>query len=210
MGVLTSSLTTSGAAPGYEVTTTSWGKLTDGISSCFSDVRARLPNTATTIVTRAIRARFRRLKTERKCTVLPGMVGVRRPVFQASAIVLNDLVSPALNMTRRIAQLLVGLLFFGLGIALMVQAELGIPPWDVLVQGLQLKTGLPFGVLVIATSIVVLLVWIPIRQRPGIGTLANALLVGIFVEVGFAIFPTPTDLLWSIVSFAFGLVLVGF
>lgn len=113
-------------------------------------------------------------------------------------------------MTRRIAQLLVGLLFFGLGIALMVQAELGIPPWDVLVQGLQLKTGLPFGVLVIATSIVVLLVWIPIRQRPGIGTLANALLVGIFVEVGFAIFPTPTDLLWSIVSFAFGLVLVGF
>ena len=113
-------------------------------------------------------------------------------------------------MTRRVAQLFVGLLFFGLGIALMVQAELGIPPWDVLTQGLQLKTGLAFGLLTVAMSVVVLLLWIPIRQRIGIGTVANALLVGIFVEVGFVIFPAPTDLLWSIVSFVFGLLLVGF
>jgi uncharacterized membrane protein YczE len=113
-------------------------------------------------------------------------------------------------MTRRIAQLLVGLAFFGFGIALMVQAELGIPPWDVLTQGLQLKTGLAFGLITVLMSMVVLLLWIPIRQKLGIGTVANALLVGIFVEVGFVIFPTPTDLLWSIVSFVLGLVLVGF
>ena len=113
-------------------------------------------------------------------------------------------------MTRRIAQLFIGLLCYGLGIALMVQAGLGIAPWDVLTQGLQLKTGLGFGLLTVLISIVVLLLWIPIRQRMGFGTIANALLVGVFVEVGFAWFPTPTDLVWSIASFVLGLVLVGF
>jgi uncharacterized membrane protein YczE len=118
--------------------------------------------------------------------------------------------SPAFTMTRRIAQLAVGLFCYGLGIALMVQAGLGIAPWDVLTQGLQFKTGWNFGLLVILTSIVVLLLWIPLRQRMGIGTIANALLIGVFVEVGFAWFPVPTNLGWSIVSFATGLVLVGF
>jgi uncharacterized membrane protein YczE len=113
-------------------------------------------------------------------------------------------------MVRRIAQLIVGLFAFGLGIALMVRAQLGIAPWDVLTQGLQLKTGIAFGTLTIATSIVVLLLWIPIRQKPGIGTFANALLIGIFVEVGFVWFPVPDNLLWSILSFTIGLVLTGF
>ena len=125
-------------------------------------------------------------------------------------MVLNDLVSPALTMTRRIAQLAVGLLFYGLGISLMVRAELGIAPWDVLTQGLQLKTSLSFGLLTVLTSIVVLFLWIPIRQKMGIGTIANALLVGVFVEVGFLWFPVPTNLVWSVLSFALGLVLVGF
>lgn len=117
---------------------------------------------------------------------------------------------PALTMVRRIVQLIVGLFAFGLGIALMVRAQLGIAPWDVLTQGLQLKTGIAFGTLTIATSIVVLLLWIPIRQKPGIGTIANALLIGIFVEVGFVWFPVPDNLLWSILSFTIGLVLTGF
>ena len=125
-------------------------------------------------------------------------------------MVLNDLVSPALTMTRRIAQLFVGLLCYGLGIALMVRAELGIAPWDVLTQGLQLKTGWAFGTLTILISIVVLFLWIPIRQKLGFGTVANALLIGVFVEVGFVWFPVPTNLIWAIVSFVFGLVLVGF
>ncbi|MHA6693478.1 membrane protein YczE [Homoserinimonas sp. A520] len=118
--------------------------------------------------------------------------------------------SPALTMTRRIAQLFVGLLCYGLGIALMVRAQLGIAPWDVLTQGLQLKTGLAFGFLTILISIVVLFLWIPIRQKMGIGTIANALLIGVFVEVGFVWFPVPTNLVWSVLSFALGLVLVGF
>ncbi len=122
----------------------------------------------------------------------------------------NEAMSPALTMTRRVVQLLFGLFFFGLGIALMVRAELGIAPWDVLTQGLQLKTGLAFGTLTILISIAVLLLWIPIRQKLGIGTVANAILVGIFIEVGFAWFPVPDNLLWSILSFSFGLVLTGF
>jgi uncharacterized membrane protein YczE len=113
-------------------------------------------------------------------------------------------------MTRRIGQLLFGLFCFGLGIALMVRAELGIPPWDVMTQGIQLLTGLPFGTLVILVSVAVLFLWIPLRQRMGIGTIANALLVGIFVEVGFVWFPVPPDPFWRVLSFSFGLVLVGF
>lgn len=113
-------------------------------------------------------------------------------------------------MTRRLAQLFVGLLFYGLGIALMVRAELGIAPWDVLAQGLQLKTGISFGALTILISIVVLFLWIPIRQKLGFGTVANALLIGVFVEVGFVWFPVPSHLVWSILSFALGLLLVGF
>lgn len=125
-------------------------------------------------------------------------------------MVLNDLVSPALSMTRRIAQLAIGLVCYGFGTALMVRAELGIAPWDVLTQGIQLKTGLAFGLITILTSIVVLLLWIPIRQKMGIGTIANAVLVGVFFEVGYALFPAPTNLVWSILSLIFGIVLVGF
>lgn len=137
-----------------------------------------------------------------------GVVGVL--VFQAFGLVLNVLVSPALTMTRRIVQLFVGLFCFGLGIALMVRAELGLAPWDVLTQGLQLKTGWAFGTLTILTSIAVLLLWIPIRQKMSIGTIANAVLIGIFVEVGFVWFPVPTNLVWSVLSFICGLLLVGF
>ena len=92
----------------------------------------------------------------------------------------------------------------------MVRAEIGIAPWDVLTQGLQIKTGLPFGTLTILISIVVLLLWIPIRQKLGFGTVVNALLIGVFVEVGFVWFPVSTNLVWSIVSFTLGLLLVGF
>jgi uncharacterized membrane protein YczE len=117
--------------------------------------------------------------------------------------------SPGLTMTRRIAQLAVGLFLYGIGIALMVRAEIGIAPWDVLTQGIQLHTGIPFGVIVIATSVVVLMLWIPLRQKPGIGTIANAVLVGVWADVGLAWFAPAPDLFWSIVMLAAGLVTIG-
>lgn len=90
---------------------------------------------------------------------------------------------------RRYAQLALGLVLFGLSLALMVRAELGLPPWDVLHQGVAERTPLTFGTVVIAFSLVVMLGWIPLRQRPGVGTLANAIGVGLVVDVGLWAIP---------------------
>src|SRR4051812_23360650 len=87
------------------------------------------------------------------------------------------------RMTRRLAQLFVGLVLYGVSLALVLRAGLGLAPWDVLHQGLAERTGATVGQMVIAVSFVVLLAWIPLRQRPGFGTLANALLVGVFVDL---------------------------
>ena len=125
-------------------------------------------------------------------------------------MVLTCRVSPALTTTRRIAQLAVGLFCYGFGIALMVRAGIGIAPWDVLSQGIMLNTGIPFGTVTIILSVIVLLIWIPIRQRPGVGTIANAALVGIFADLGLAWLAPASDLWWSIILFASGLVMVGF
>ena len=112
-------------------------------------------------------------------------------------------------MTRRIAQLLVGLFFYGISIALMVRAGVGVAPWDVLTQGIAVQTGLPFGIITNIVGVLVLLLWIPIRQKPGIGTVLNVLLVGPSAEVGLALLPTPDGLIMQIVFFAAGLVLLA-
>lgn len=101
---------------------------------------------------------------------------------------------PAPVLARRLVQLLVGLFLYGIGIALIVRGELGVAPWDVLNQGLVKQTGWSFGLLVVVTSGIVLLLWIPIRQKPGFGTIMNALLVGPFADVGLWLIPPGLDL----------------
>ncbi|HET9828307.1 MAG TPA: hypothetical protein VFQ11_07350 [Nocardioidaceae bacterium] len=86
-------------------------------------------------------------------------------------------------MNRRLVQLFLGLLLYGVSLALVLRAGLGLAPWDVLHQGLAKRTGVSIGVVLIVISFVVLLAWIPLRQRPGFGTLANAVLVGVFVDL---------------------------
>ncbi len=81
-------------------------------------------------------------------------------------------------MTRRILQLLVGLVLYGAGCALTVEAGLGVDPWTVFAQGLSIHTGIGIGWITNIVGFLVLLLWIPLRQRPGIGTVANILLVG--------------------------------
>src|SRR5690606_22829535 len=76
----------------------------------------------------------------------------------------------------RLARLFPGLVLFGVSVALMVRADLGPASWDVFHQGLSRRTGMPIGVATIVVSVAVLLLWIPLRQRPGLGTLCNALL----------------------------------
>jgi uncharacterized membrane protein YczE len=114
--------------------------------------------------------------------------------------------TPALTMTRRVAQLLVGLFLYGFAIALMIRAALGISPWDVLSQGIVLHTGFNYAVVTNVIGALVLLLWIPIRQKPGIGTVVNVLMIGPSIEVGLWLLPDVTDLVPRILLLAGGLV----
>jgi uncharacterized membrane protein YczE len=88
-------------------------------------------------------------------------------------------------------QLYVGLVLYGLGVSLQIRAALGLDPWDVLHQGIARHIGLRFGVVVIAVGAVVLLLWIPLRQRPGIGTVSNAIVLGLVIDAALAVLPAP-------------------
>ncbi|KGJ72831.1 membrane protein [Cryobacterium roopkundense] len=112
-------------------------------------------------------------------------------------------------MTRRITQLLIGLFLYGIGIALIVRGGIGVAPWDVLTQGIDNHTHLGFGLITILISGVVLLLWIPIRQKPGAGTVLNAVLVGPSADVGLWLIPADLDLWARIVLFAAGLLMVA-
>jgi uncharacterized membrane protein YczE len=99
---------------------------------------------------------------------------------------------PRVIWTRRIAQLLIGLFLYGIGIALMVRAGIGVSPWDVLTQGVSKQTGLPFGLVTNLIGAAVLLLWIPIRQLPGVGTVLNVLLIGPSAQLGLWLIPQQT------------------
>jgi uncharacterized membrane protein YczE len=86
-------------------------------------------------------------------------------------------------LSRRLTQLLVGLALYGVSLALVLRAGLGLAPWDVLHQGLAEHLGTTIGQMVVGVSFVVLLAWLPLRERPGFGTFANAVLVGVFVDL---------------------------
>jgi uncharacterized membrane protein YczE len=112
-------------------------------------------------------------------------------------------------MTRRLLQLLVGLAMYGVSLAMFIRAGLGLDPWDVFHQGLAGKAGLSIGTVVVAVSFLVLLLWIPLRQRPGIGTLCNAVLVGVFADIGLALIPAFSHLGGQIGMLAGAVVLNG-
>jgi uncharacterized membrane protein YczE len=112
-------------------------------------------------------------------------------------------------MIRRLAQLFTGLAMYGISLALFIRAGLGLDPWDVFHQGVAGKTGLSIGVVVIIISFLVLLLWIPLRQRPGFGTLCNAVLVGVFADVGLALIPAFSHLGGQIAMLAGAVLLNG-
>ena len=92
-------------------------------------------------------------------------------------------------MTRRLIQLFLGLALYGVTLGLMVRANLGLDPWDVFHQGLAERTGISIGMMVNLVGAAVLLLWIPIRQRPGIGTIANVFLIGTFADISLWLIP---------------------
>ena len=113
------------------------------------------------------------------------------------------------RLPRRLTQLFVGLALYGVSLALVLRAGLGLAPWDVLHQGLAQRLGASVGQLVIAVSFVVLLAWIPLRQRPGFGTIANAVLVGVFVDLTMSVLDDVHAWPWRVVLLLLGVLLNG-
>lgn len=111
--------------------------------------------------------------------------------------------------TRRFGQLLVGLWLFGASIALLVRANLGLSSWDVLHQGIAETIDVSIGTVVIATSVVVLALWWPLRQRPGIGTLLNVVLVGLALDTTLRWLAEPTEMPWRVTFLLAGVVTNG-
>jgi uncharacterized membrane protein YczE len=109
----------------------------------------------------------------------------------------------------RVAILFFGLAIFGLGDALVVQSNLGNAPWTVFAQGLSLKTGLSLGWATFVTGCFVLLLWIPLRERPGFGTLANIVIISAAIEFGVSVFPLQETLIGGLASALIGIALVG-
>lgn len=95
-----------------------------------------------------------------------------------------------------LVRLILGLYLFGLGIAFQIRASLGLAPWDVFGQGLANLTGLSFGLATVLASALILLLWIPLRQMPGLGTVFNALLIGPFVDLSLRFVPSAAE--WGI------------
>lgn len=109
----------------------------------------------------------------------------------------------------RLPQLIGGLFLYGIGLALMVRAGIGVAPWDVLSQGVALQTGLPFGLVTNLVGAAVLLLWIPIRQKPGLGTVLNVLMIGTSAEVGLWLIPVLEELVPRVLIFAAGLLVTA-
>lgn len=114
---------------------------------------------------------------------------------------------PSRRLPRRLVQLYVGLAAYGASMALLVRSSLGVMPWDVLHQGLARRLGLTLGTLTIVVGVVVLLCWVPLRQRPGLGTVSNVLVIGVVVDAVLRVLPAPGPL-WARIGFvAAGIVL---
>ncbi|TNH27149.1 hypothetical protein FHG89_18895 [Micromonospora orduensis] len=110
---------------------------------------------------------------------------------------------------RRLSQLYVGLVLYGVSMALMVRSDLGLDPWDVFHQGLAERTGLSFGTVTIGVGALVLLLWIPLRQRPGLGTVSNVVVIGLVVDATLALLPAGGPLGVRIALLVTGIVVNG-
>lgn len=114
-----------------------------------------------------------------------------------------------LRLRRRVVQLVIGLVLFGLGIGLMLQSGLGVPPWDVLHQGLAEQFGLTVGAWSIIVSFLVLLAWLPFSERYGLGTLLNALIIGVIIDLAVYIFPEPESVWLDAVMLCAGILTIA-
>jgi len=109
----------------------------------------------------------------------------------------------------RVLILFTGLIIFGLGDSLLIQGNQGNAPWTVFAQGIKLKTGMSIGFATLLISTFVLLIWIPLREKPGFGTLSNIVLIATFIQVGTQIFPEQSSMTSGILFDLIGIAMVG-
>lgn len=114
------------------------------------------------------------------------------------------------RLPRRLIQLFVGLSIFGFSMAMLIRGGLGMIPWDVFHFGVASHVPLSFGMIAIIVALAVLLLWIPLREMPGLGTIANAIWVGVAADFGLAVLATPDSLVLKIALMVGGIVLNGF
>jgi uncharacterized membrane protein YczE len=105
------------------------------------------------------------------------------------------------RLPRRLTNLYVGLIAYGVSMALLLHSSLGNMPWDVLHQGLAERVHLSLGTVTVVVGALVLLAWVPLRQRPGLGTVSNVVVIGVVVDAGLALLPIPSAL-WVRIAFA--------
>lgn len=114
------------------------------------------------------------------------------------------------GLAARFVRLNLGLFLYGFTMAMLVESTLGLDPWDVFHEGVTRHVDLSFGQVVIATGAVVLLLWIPLRQKPGVGTVLNVLVIGLAADLGIAVIARPDELWLRIVLLLGGVVGNGF
>ena len=105
--------------------------------------------------------------------------------------------------------LLFGLTLFGIGETLLVTANIGVSPWFVLHQGLSFITGYSIGVTTFIVSICVLFIWIPLRQKPGIGTILNAIIISVVIDFSLPYLPSPNNIYFQIFQVIIGIFIIG-
>lgn len=110
---------------------------------------------------------------------------------------------------QRFAILIIGLAFFGIGDGLLVVAHIGNAPWSVLAQGLSLRTNIALGWWTFIISTIVLLIWIPLREKPGFGTIANIVVIATFIQITVDLLPTPPALWGQLILSIIGVLTVG-
>ncbi|SCL23732.1 YczE/YyaS/YitT family protein [Micromonospora inyonensis] len=113
------------------------------------------------------------------------------------------------RLPRRLVQLFAGLALYGVSMAFMIESNLGLNPWDVFHQGLARHTGLSFGTATILVGLLVLLLWLPLRQRPGPGTVSNVLVVGLVIDASLALLPDLRPVAARTALLAAGILLNG-
>ena len=110
---------------------------------------------------------------------------------------------------KRVSILFFGLAIFGLGDGLIIQSGLGNAPWSVLAQGISLKSGLSIGTSTLIVGSLVLALWIPLRERPGFGTLSNIIIISLFIEIATNIFPKQENIVLGVIFTLLGIAMVG-